>query len=97
MRRRQRGLRSGHVVGALGVPPLLARHLCAAPDLVRGKRCVELAGIRRAVAAALGAARVVFTDVADAQPLLRRNAALRSAGGAQLWGDAAHMRAAPRN
>ena len=77
--------------------PLLAA--CARrPTSCAEKRCVELGagiGLVGAVAAALGAARVVLTDVADAQPLLRRNAARAGALEARelLWGDAAHVEA----
>ncbi len=80
----------------------LAWHLCEHPELVRGHRCVELGsgvGLTGAVAASLGAASVLLTDVAEALPLLQRNAARISGalpGGSGvlsvqelLWGDEA--------
>mmetsp|Transcript_27789 Transcript_27789/g.84830 ORF Transcript_27789/g.84830 Transcript_27789/m.84830 type:complete len:246 (+) Transcript_27789:113-850(+) len=57
---------------------LLAKHLCDHPELVRGKACIELGagiGIVGMVAAALGASRVVVTDLPEAMPILERNAA----------------------
>lgn len=77
---------------------LLARHLCEHPELVAGKRCVELGsgiGLTGAAAAAVGATGVLLTDIAEAVPLLQRNAARVNAGLAApalrvqdlLWGD----------
>jgi nicotinamide N-methyltransferase len=51
--------------------------LCEHPELVRGKSCIELGagiGIVGMVAAALGAERVVVTDMPEALPILERNA-----------------------
>ena len=48
---------------------VLGRHLCRNPALMRGKRCVELGsgtGMCGLVAAAVGAARVLLTDTAEA-------------------------------
>ena len=56
----------------------LCRWLCAHPEIVRGKRVVELGagfGALGLVCAALGAARVVLTDMPDALPLLEAVAA----------------------
>lgn len=56
---------------------LLSRHLCEHPELVRGKSCIELGagiGIVGMVAAALGAVRVVVSDMPEALPILERNA-----------------------
>lgn len=82
------------------VSMLLCRRLCEQPELVRGKAVVELGagiGILSMVAAALGAARVVVTDMPEALPLLQRNVARcgesardGSVSAAALpWGDAA--------
>lgn len=81
---------------------VLSRYLCVHPELVRGKRVVELgagAGAVGLVCAALGARHVVLTDMADALPLLRDNVArnaIGSAGGGGVvdtapcrWGDEA--------
>ena len=85
----------------------LANHLCEAPELIQGKRCIELGagiGLTGIAAAALGASEVVLTDVPAAMSLLRANAAAASAshGGAAgegcrlivqelLWGEQAHI------
>ena len=56
----------------------LCRWLCAHPEIVRGKRVVELGagfGALGLVCAALGAAHVVLTDMPDALPLLEAVAA----------------------
>mmetsp|Transcript_75550 Transcript_75550/g.125982 ORF Transcript_75550/g.125982 Transcript_75550/m.125982 type:complete len:277 (-) Transcript_75550:248-1078(-) len=55
---------------------ILARYLCAHPALIRGRTVVELgAGVGGAglVCAALGARRVVLTDMLDALPLISDN------------------------
>lgn len=59
----------------------LSAHLCANPNLVRGRNVVELGagtGLVGFVAAALGAKHVVLTDLPSALPLLRRNIARNS-------------------
>ena len=56
----------------------LSRLLCDRAELVRGKAAVELgsgAGLVGLVCAALGASRVVLTDVADSLGLLHHNVA----------------------
>mmetsp|Transcript_30101 Transcript_30101/g.86198 ORF Transcript_30101/g.86198 Transcript_30101/m.86198 type:complete len:258 (+) Transcript_30101:32-805(+) len=72
--------RPGFVQGTSSVAwpcaPLLARHLCAHPELIRGRSVVELGaglGLVGAVAAALGASPTVLTDCEGALPLLLRN------------------------
>jgi len=87
---------------------LLSRHLCENPELVRGKKCIELGagiGIVGMVAAALGAECVIVTDLPEAQPLLERNAALARARSAAVcsvsaaslpWGDGASIDAVGR-
>jgi predicted nicotinamide N-methyase len=81
---------------------ILARHLCAHPELVRGKRVVELgagSGAVGLVCAALGAAHVWITDVPGALPLvcdnLRRNESLHSSGAVSVapctWGERPHV------
>ena len=75
---------------------VLGRHLCRNRALVRGKRCVELGsgtGMCGLVAAAVGAARVLLTDTAEALPILRRNAADRADVAELSWGDEAHIAA----
>lgn len=80
----------------------LANHLCEAPELIQGKRCIELGagiGLTGIAAAALGASEVVLTDVPAAMSLLRANAAAASASheGCRLiaqellWGEQAHI------
>jgi predicted nicotinamide N-methyase len=87
---------------------LLSTYLCEhAPALVAGRRCVEVGaglGLVGLVAARLGPARVLLTDMVASQPLLERNiarnAALHPASGAVLraaellWGDAEQLAAA---
>ena len=79
---------------------VLSRYLCVHPELVRGKRVVELgagAGAVGLVCAALGAQRVVLTDMAEALPLLRDNVARNAKVGGDStvdvlpcrWGDEA--------
>ena len=56
----------------------LSGHLVRHPQLVRGKRCVELGsgvGVVGLTAAALGARCVLLTDLPDALPYLRYSAA----------------------
>ena len=79
----------------------LSSFLCAHPELVAGKRIVELGSGSGAVGlccAALGAAEVVLTDVPDALALIRQNAALNppSSGTAVrvapcTWGEETHL------
>ena len=81
---------------------VLSRYLCAHPELVRGKRVVELGaggGAVGLVCAALGAQRVVITDVPAALQLLSdnlaRNPELAASGRVSVapctWGDACHI------
>ena len=84
----------------------LADHLIARPELVAGKRCVELGagiGLTGTAAAALGAAMVLLTDVESGMPLLRANAEAADATLARpntlraqelLWGEEAHIETA---
>ena len=85
---------------------VLARYLYAHPELVRGKRVVELgagAGAAGLVCAALGATHVSLTDEPDALPLLSdnvaRNESAGALGGCSLavlpcsWGDEEHISA----
>ena len=83
---------------------VLSRYLCAHPDLVRGKRVVELgagSGAVGLVCAALGAEYVCLTDVPSALHLLEANAARNAAASSSsrvgvapcTWGDAAHIEA----
>lgn len=84
-------------------PParLLSAHLCEHPELVRGKRVLEVGaglGLVGLVAGRLAAAEVVLTDMAESQPLLQRNIARNGLGAAVraaelLWGDAAQLAA----
>jgi len=57
---------------------ILAEYFSSHPELVRGKRCLEMGaglGLGGIVAAANGAKEVVITDVADYLPILRENVA----------------------
>jgi len=56
--------------------PLMAKYLCEHPDLIAGRCVLELGagpGLVGAVAAALGACRMVLTDSEGTLPLLRQN------------------------
>lgn len=94
------------VIWACG--PLLAQHLCDTPELVAGKRCIELGagiGLTGAVAARLGAESVLTTDIPEAMPLLQANAQRTDAtlgrpGSLRahelLWGEPSHIDACGR-
>jgi len=65
---------TGHVVWPITYS--FCAHLCANPDLVRGRRVIELGagtGLAGFVAAGLGAKEVVLTDLSSTLPLLRSN------------------------
>lgn len=82
---------AGFVSGTCSViwpgAPSLARYLCDHPELVRGRRAVELGagiGLVGAAAAALGASCSVITDCGAALPLLERNRELLAKDGIKV-------------
>ncbi|KAL1524490.1 hypothetical protein AB1Y20_019384 [Prymnesium parvum] len=81
---------------------VLSRYFCANPDMLKGKRILELgagAGIVGLVCAALGAELVVITDMPEALPLIEANVQRNSAVESQVavmpctWGDSEHENA----
>lgn len=74
------------------VAKMLATYLCENPDLVKGKKVIELgsgAGLTGIVASFLGASETVLTDLPAALPLLQYNIQINgsNAKAAQLvWG-----------
>ena len=82
---------------------VLSTFLCEHPELIAGKRVIELgsgSGAVGLVCAALGAASVTVTDMPDALELMARNVELNARpGGPEVraapctWGDAQHLAA----